>query len=173
IASSKSSLAMFALAIVMAVVAGVSAQNTLQDFVNLHNRARAADGVGPVTWTTAWPGSRRTTRTSAPPTAGCSTRRAVRREHLLGFRAVVDGLERREVVGGREAELPPQHQHLQRRQGVRAHAGGVAQVDPHRLRARGQRREPGRLHTCNYNPPGNFNGERPFAFLTLDAEAKW
>ncbi|EMS67474.1 Pathogenesis-related protein PRB1-3 [Triticum urartu] len=24
--------------------------------------------------------------------------------------------------------------------------------------------------TCNYNPPGNFNGERPF--LTLDAEAK-
>ncbi|XP_044431901.1 pathogenesis-related protein PRB1-2-like [Triticum aestivum] len=26
--------------------------------------------------------------------------------------------------------------------------------------------------TCNYNPPGNFNGERPFAFLTLDAEAK-
>ncbi|VAI72658.1 unnamed protein product [Triticum turgidum subsp. durum] len=49
-ASSKSSLAMFALAIVMAVVAGVSAQNTPQDFVNLHNRARAADGVGPVTW---------------------------------------------------------------------------------------------------------------------------
>ena len=41
---------MFALAIVMAVVAGVSAQNTPQDFVNLHNRARAADGVGPVTW---------------------------------------------------------------------------------------------------------------------------
>nr|AWS21486.1 putative pathogenesis-related protein PR1a [Secale cereale] len=26
--------------------------------------------------------------------------------------------------------------------------------------------------TCNYDPPGNFNGERPFAFLTLDAQAK-
>uniref|UniRef100_M8BRX1 Pathogenesis-related protein PRMS n=1 Tax=Aegilops tauschii TaxID=37682 RepID=M8BRX1_AEGTA len=49
-ASSKSSLAMFALAIVMAVVADVSAQNTPQDFVNLHNRARAVDGVGPVAW---------------------------------------------------------------------------------------------------------------------------
>ncbi|XBI05545.1 hypothetical protein VPH35_133701 [Triticum aestivum] len=49
-ASSKSSLALFALAMAIAVVANVSAQNTPQDYVNLHNRARAADGVGPVVW---------------------------------------------------------------------------------------------------------------------------
>ncbi|KAM3364269.1 hypothetical protein ACQJBY_014550 [Aegilops geniculata] len=49
-ASSKSSLAFFALAMAIAVVANVSAQNTPQDYVNLHNRARAADGVGPVVW---------------------------------------------------------------------------------------------------------------------------
>jgi hypothetical protein len=40
---------MFVLAMAMAVVVA-SAQNTPQDFVNLHNRARAADGVGPVAW---------------------------------------------------------------------------------------------------------------------------
>ncbi|XP_051203941.1 pathogenesis-related protein PRMS-like [Lolium perenne] len=50
--SSKSSLAVFGLAMAMAVVVA-SAQNTPQDFVNLHNRARAADGVGPVAWDNA------------------------------------------------------------------------------------------------------------------------
>ncbi|CAN6201746.1 unnamed protein product [Urochloa humidicola] len=39
----------FAVATTLALAA-TSAQNTPQDFVNLHNRARAAVGVGPVTW---------------------------------------------------------------------------------------------------------------------------
>ncbi|GJM84469.1 hypothetical protein PR202_ga00139 [Eleusine coracana subsp. coracana] len=47
-ASSKSLLA-FALAMA-AVIAATMAQNTPQDYVNLHNQARRADGVGPVTW---------------------------------------------------------------------------------------------------------------------------
>ncbi|GJN28958.1 hypothetical protein PR202_gb17137 [Eleusine coracana subsp. coracana] len=34
----------------MALATTVCAQNTAQDFVNLHNKARAAVGVGPVVW---------------------------------------------------------------------------------------------------------------------------
>ncbi|KAK3153635.1 hypothetical protein QOZ80_2BG0178730 [Eleusine coracana subsp. coracana] len=39
-----------------AVIAATMAQNTPQDYVDLHNEARRADGVGPVTWdaTLAW-----------------------------------------------------------------------------------------------------------------------
>ncbi|CAD6220342.1 unnamed protein product [Miscanthus lutarioriparius] len=50
IVSSKK-LAWFALAFTVVAAAGVAvAQNTAQDFVNLHNSPRADVGVGNVTW---------------------------------------------------------------------------------------------------------------------------
>jgi hypothetical protein len=52
---SSSKLAWFVLAfnVVAAAAAGrVSAQNTAQDYVNLHNSPRADVGVGTVTWNT-------------------------------------------------------------------------------------------------------------------------
>ncbi|TVU40950.1 hypothetical protein EJB05_14436, partial [Eragrostis curvula] len=51
-ASSSWKLACFALALAAAVVAAppCAAQNSAQDFVDLHNAARADVGVGPVSW---------------------------------------------------------------------------------------------------------------------------
>ncbi|KAL6909887.1 hypothetical protein ACP4OV_001546 [Aristida adscensionis] len=49
-AFSKILLVALALAITAMSLATASAQNTPQDFVNLHNQERAADKVGPVAW---------------------------------------------------------------------------------------------------------------------------
>ncbi|KAK3132244.1 hypothetical protein QOZ80_6AG0518110 [Eleusine coracana subsp. coracana] len=49
-AFSKGLMIAFAMATIATIASIVSAQNTAQDFVDLHNEARAAVGVGPVTW---------------------------------------------------------------------------------------------------------------------------
>ncbi|KAL6880394.1 hypothetical protein ACP4OV_011959 [Aristida adscensionis] len=48
--SSAAKLAWLGTALAMAAAAAVAAQNSAQDYVELHNAARAEVGVGPVSW---------------------------------------------------------------------------------------------------------------------------
>nr|AHE81264.1 pathogenesis-related protein 1-21 [Triticum aestivum] len=173
-ASSKSSLAMFALAIVMAVVAGVSAQNTPQDFVNLHNRARAADGVGAVTWDNS----------VARSAQDYANKRAAdcRLQHSGGpfgeniFWGSGQSWTAANAVKSWVDEKRNYHLNTNTCDAgkVCGHYTQVVwrkstRIGCARVVCAGNR---GVFIICNYNPPGNFNGDRPFAFLTLDAEAK-
>jgi len=102
---SSSKLAWFVLAftVVAAAAAGrVSAQNTAQDFVNLHNSPRTDVGVGSVTWNTTVAAY---AQSYANQRAG-DCRRPLRGEPLLGLGGLrLGGVGRRGVLGGGEAVL--------------------------------------------------------------------
>jgi len=153
-------LTWFALAFTVVVAAAggvVSAQNTAQDFVNLHNSPRADVGVGSVTWNT----------TVAAYAQSYANQRAgdcrlvhsggpLRGEPLLGLGGLrLGGVGRRGILGGGEAVLRPRHQHLLRavRPVVRPlHAGGVARLHGHRLRPRRLQQQRRRLHRLQLLP---------------------
>ncbi|CAN6288533.1 unnamed protein product [Urochloa humidicola] len=176
-AFSEHSLAAFAAAVAMALMAiaatTASAQNTPQDFVNLHNQARRADGVGPVTWDARV--ARYAQDYAAKRAGDC---RLVHSGGPFGENIFWGSAGR--AWGAADAVKSwvdeKKNYHLDTntcdpgkvcghytqvvwRKSVRI---GCARVvcDANR----------GVFIVCSYDPPGNFNGERPF--LTLDAAAK-
>ena len=171
-ASTKSTrrLAMFTLAMAMTVVAA-SAQNTPQDFVNLHNRARAADGVGPVAWDNTV--ARFARNYAAKRSADC------RLQHSGGpyGENIYKGSGRSWAADAVRLWVDEKRNyHLSSNtcdaSKVCGHYTQVVwrkstRIGCARVLCAGNR---GVFIVCNYNPPGNFNGERPFE--ALDAEAK-
>uniref|UniRef100_A0ACD6ANP0 Uncharacterized protein n=1 Tax=Avena sativa TaxID=4498 RepID=A0ACD6ANP0_AVESA len=168
---STSRLAMLALAMAMAV-AVASAQNTPQDFVNLHNRARAADGVGPVAWD----------NTVAKFAQDYAAKRAAdcRLQHSGGpFGENIFKGSGKAWTAADAVKLWVDEKKNYHLSSNTCDAGKVCghytqvvwrkstRIGCARVVCAGNR---GVFITCNYNPPGNFNGERPF--LALDAEAK-
>ena len=174
-AFSKSSLAAFAaVAMALAVVATTaSAQNTPQDFVNLHNRARAADRVGPVTWdakvaryaqdyAARRAGDCKLVHSGGPfgenlfwGSAGraWSAADALRSwvDEKKNYHLDTNTCEAGKVCGHYTQVVWRKSTRIGCARVVCAASRGVFII-------------------CSYDPPGNFNGERPF--LALDAAAK-
>jgi len=165
IVSSKK-IAWFALAFtVVAAAAAAVAQNTAQDFVNLHNSPRADVGVGNVTWNA----------TVAAYAQSYANQRAgdCRLVHSGGpygenlfWGSAGYAWAASDAVGSWEAEkqycLQPRHQHLLRavRPVVRPlHAGGVARLHGHRLRPRRLQQQRRRLHHLQLLPARHVIGQ--------------
>ncbi|EEE50692.1 hypothetical protein OsJ_30952 [Oryza sativa Japonica Group] len=157
-APSKVSLAAVlavAISLAMAATTTTSAQNTPQDYVNLHNSARRADGVGPVSWD---PKVASFAQSYAAKRAG-----DCRLQHSGGpyGENIFWGSAGRawSAADAVASWVCGHYTQVVWRKSVRI---GCARVVCAANR--------GVFITCNYDPPGNFNGERPF--LTLDAAAK-
>ncbi|KAL6636814.1 hypothetical protein ACP70R_024386 [Stipagrostis hirtigluma subsp. patula] len=165
-------LVAFAVAVAMAIAA-TSAQNTPQDFVNLHNRARAADNVGPVRWD---PTVARYAQDYAAKRAG-----DCRLQHSGGpygeniwWGSAGRAWTAADAVRSWVEEKRNYHYDTNTCDAGKV-CGHYTQVVWRKTQRIGCARvvcaaNRGVFVVCSYDPPGNFNGERPF--LTLDAAAK-
>ncbi|KAG0550654.1 hypothetical protein BDA96_01G357000 [Sorghum bicolor] len=174
----SSSLAAAFFAVSMAIAAtttAASAQNTPQDFVDLHNRARAADGVGPVAWDAT---VAKYARDYAAKRAGDC--KLVHSGGPFGEN-IFWGSAGRRAWGAADAVKSwvdeKKHYHLSSNSCDPGKVcGHYTQVVWRKSTRLGCARvvcaaNRGVLVVCSYDPPGNFNGERPFV-LALDAAAK-
>ncbi|KAK3129023.1 hypothetical protein QOZ80_6BG0470280 [Eleusine coracana subsp. coracana] len=142
-AFSKGPTIAFAVAIAMALATTVCAQNTAQDFVNLHNKARAAVGVGPVGpygenlfWGSAgraW-------------TAADAVRLWVKQKANYDYNTDTCAVGKK--CGSYKQMVWRESTRIGCSRVVCAANLGVFII-------------------CSYDPPGNFIGERPFAFASL------
>ena len=157
---SSSKLAWFVLAftVVAAAAAGrVSAQNTAQDFVNLHNSPRADVGVGNVTWNATVAAY---AQSYANQRAGDC--RLVHSGGPYGENLFWGSAGYAWAVGGGEAVLQPRHQHLLRavRPVMRPlHAGDVVCLHGHRLCPRRLQQQRRRLHHLQLLPARHVIGQ--------------
>ncbi|XP_066346615.1 pathogenesis-related protein PRB1-2-like [Miscanthus floridulus] len=171
----SSLIAAFPVAMAIMAIASTttSAQNTPQDFVDLHNRARAADGVGPVAWdakvgkyaqdyAAKRAGDCKLVHSGGPfgenifwGSAGraWSAADAVKSwvDEKKNYHLSSNSCDPGKVCG--------HYTQVVWRESTRI---GCARVVCAANR--------GVFIVCSYDPPGNFNGERPF--LGLDAAAK-
>jgi pathogenesis-related protein 1 len=154
---SKSLVAAFAVvSMALAIATTASAQNTPQDFVNLHNRARAADRVGPVTWDcqlvhSGGPFGENLFWGSAGRAWSAADALRSWVDEKKNYHLDTNTCDPGKVCG--------HYTQVVWRKSTRI---GCARVVCAANR--------GVFIICSYDPPGNFNGERPF--LALDAAAK-
>lgn len=175
-APSKVSLAAvlaLAISLAMAATTTTSAQNTPQDYVNQHNSARRADGVGPVSWD---PKVASFAQSYAAKRAG-----DCRLQHSGGpygenifWGSAGRAWSAADAVASWVGEKKNYHYDTNTCDPGKV-CGHYTQVVWRKSVRIGCARvvcaaNRGVFITCNYDPPGNFNGERPF--LTLDAAAK-
>ncbi|GJN10358.1 hypothetical protein PR202_ga28446 [Eleusine coracana subsp. coracana] len=149
----------------MTAATAVTAQNSPQDYLDLHNAARAAVGVGPVTWdntVAAWAQNYANSRRGDCALVHSPSGRPYG-ENLFG--GTGGGWTARNAVKSWVDEKQ-YYNHDSNSCARGKMCGHYTQVVWRNTRAIGCARvicnNGGTFIICSYNPPGNFIGQRPY-----------
>ncbi|GJM99969.1 hypothetical protein PR202_ga17116 [Eleusine coracana subsp. coracana] len=154
----------------MALAATVCAQNTAQDFVNLHNKARAAVGVGPVVWDPVVARYARNYAAWRARDCGLVLSKGPYGENL--FWGSAGRVWTAADAVGLWVKQKANYDYNTDTCAVGKKCGSYKQVVWRESTRIGCSRvvcaaNLGVFIICSYDPPGNFIGERPFAFASL------
>ncbi|XP_021911913.1 pathogenesis-related protein 1-like [Carica papaya] len=156
--------------LVVALLATINichAQNSPQDFLNAHNAARARDGVGPMRWDNKvaafaqnYVNQLKSTCRLVHSSGPYGENLAWGSPDLAGTAAVKMWVDEKPFYDYNSNTCAPGK--------VCGHYTQVVWRNSVRLGcARARCNNGGTIISCNYDPPGNFNGQRPFGFLDL------
>ena len=157
-AISKISLALICL-LGLAMVHSSQAQNSQQDYLDAHNSARAAVGVTPLTWDNNVAAY---AQNYANQRQDCNLVHSGGQygENLAMGTGELSGVDAVNMWVGEQSNYDYNSNSCA---GVCGHYTQVVWRDSVRLGcARVQCNGGGWFVTCNYDPPGNFNGQRPY-----------
>ncbi|XP_010530683.1 PREDICTED: pathogenesis-related protein 1-like [Tarenaya hassleriana] len=151
-----------AMALVLALVAHTRAQDRPQDFVDAHNRARAAVGVGPIRWDETVAAYARDYANRRRGDCRLVHSSGPYGENIAWSSGDMSGVSAVQMWVNEKADYN-YNTNTCRAGKVCGHYTQVVWRKSVRLGcAKVRCNNGGTFITCNYDPPGNFNGERPY-----------